>query len=762
MCHARFTPVRGIVHRALFRSATIALGLAVVAPMAHAQQLAMATSVIGRVLDAASGLPMSRVDVVLHGPDSLVLRTDDRGQWRATLSRPGRYQLRARSLGYAPHTSTVSLSNRGLVSPAGTITVHLNASPLALDQVVVTAARRAQRLKDVVTTTEVVSRADIERTGASDLAAVLTEQTGIDLQGGHPAGTGLMLQGIGSERVLVLLDGQPMAGRISGVFDISRIPTAMVERVEVIRGPQSTLYGTDAMGGVVNIITRQAPLSRGGTLRVGARATAGSQGRAEVATNAQLSRGSVAATLDVNRRDMEMAPGRAELRGTLASRMDVAGKTRWAPDSTISAEASVLVLDERQRWPAGALYNFADNRQYTGRATGAVGLGSQLRHRLSPTVSVSSFDHRSRASTQLQPIAGDTGQRQLQRVYQAELLYNGRFGATGAQALDIGTQVRRDETQTERVTGGRRSITLLEPYAQVELAPRAGLAVLPGLRLTHSSQWGTHLTPRVAVRQRVGERLTLRASAGEGFRAPDFKELFMRFVNQSAGYAVVGNAALRPESSRNMSAGAEWSGARAYLRGQAFHNRFTQFIETRLVSAPGASPIYEYGNIDNGTTRGLDVEAGVTLGDVRAEGSVSMLSTRNDATGYALLGRPTQSARLTMSSRLPWALRGSATGVFTGRTPMERDAITGQVTGWRDAFPRVDVRLARRIGRSIDGIEIVVGADNLFDRQPAAWASPTPRHIYTALSWSFARSGAATSTASPLPTSATTRTGITP
>src|SRR5687768_17706765 len=125
-----------------------------------------------------------------------------------------------------------------------------------LERVVVTSSRRAQRLKDSPVSVEVIPREEIRRSGASDLASLLVERAGIDLQGGHPAGEGVMLQGIGSERVLILLDGQPLAGRISGVFDVSRIPTAMVERVEVVKGPQSTLYGTEAMGGVVNIITR--------------------------------------------------------------------------------------------------------------------------------------------------------------------------------------------------------------------------------------------------------------------------------------------------------------------------------------------------------------------------------------------------------------------------------------------------------------------------------------------------------------------------
>jgi outer membrane cobalamin receptor len=87
------------------------------------------------------------------------------------------------------------------------VRISLEAAPMALDGMVVTAARRAQRLRDVATTTEVVTRADIERTGASDLASVLLEQTGIQLQGGHPRHR-RDAAGDRSERVLILLDGQ--------------------------------------------------------------------------------------------------------------------------------------------------------------------------------------------------------------------------------------------------------------------------------------------------------------------------------------------------------------------------------------------------------------------------------------------------------------------------------------------------------------------------------------------------------------------------
>lgn len=685
----------------------------------------------GRVVDASDRHALPGAEVHLFGPDTLRLRTDAQGGWRAQQVKPGRYTVRARILGYASTSFTLDVGEDQQVER----TIALDATPLALEQMVVTAARREQRLKDAVTTTELITRADIERTGANDIASVLLEQTGIELQGGHPAGTGVMLQGIGSERVLVLLDGQPLAGRISGVFDISRIPVTMIDRVEVVRGPQSTLYGTDAMGGVVNIITRTAPKTDGPFYGVGLLGTLGTQARTDGSASLTYSQGAMSSAMDFSRRQTETTPGMSGTAGALTARSDLSAKLRWAPDSGKALEASVLALDERQRWLAGSLYNFGDNRQWSGRLNGTKSLDAARHHRIGVTLSGSHYDHRQRASTETRPIAGDTGSRQLQQVLQLDAVYNGRI--TDAVALDLGTQVRRDAVETERVLGGKRDITLFEPYAQLEAALTPTLSIVPGVRLTQSSQWGTHVTPRLAARQRMGEHLTLRASYGTGFRAPDFKELYMRFVNASAGYAVNGNLDLRPESSRNVMGGAEWTANRTYVRVQAFRNDFVDFIEARAVSAPGEPTVFQYANVDNGSTQGADVEGGFALGGFRGEASVSLLSTHDDATGYELLGRPDVSARTTLSLPAVWGVRFSATGVYTGRTPMERDETTGRITSWRDAFPRLDFRLARRIGGLSGTPELVFGVDNTFDTQPAQWAGFNRRHLYTSLSWNF-------------------------
>ena len=673
-------------------------------------------SAAGTITDVATGAPVAGAEILLISGDTTRAMADERGAWRASRLRAGAYRTLVRALGFrAAHSS--------LVVAAGAVTrsdAMLAPLAVALEGVVVTAARREQKLKDVIVATEVIGRGDIERSGAPDLAAVLVEQTGIELLGGHPNGSGVMIQGLGSERVLVLLDGQPVAGRIAGQFDVSRIPTSVVERVEIVKGPQGTLYGSDAIGGVVNVITRTA---RREGIRVGGDFTAGTQGRLDGAASAEFGAGQLSSRVDVGRRFIETTPGRSELIGALASRNDVAASLQWRSAEGV-LDAGFLGLDERQRWRSGALYQFADNEQWSGRV-------AFQRGGLRALLYGSAFEHLSRGSSEPLPIAGDTGQLQVQRLFQGEVLYNGRVSR---HAFDVGVQLRRDDTRSVRIPGGLRTLVTAEPLAQLELVPADNLGISAGLRMSRSSQWGTHVTPRVALRHSVRPSLTLRASAGTGFRAPDFRELYMFFVNDGVGYSVRGNPDLRPENSRNLMLGADFTNDAAFARAQLYWNEFTDFIETRPVSAAGDAPVYQYGNVDNGRTRGAELEAGLSLARLRVEGGYTVIETRDHATGKSLLGRPPYSARMLATHPLPLGIRVTSSAFFTSRTPMERDS-AGAIIGWRDAFARLDLRATRTMGSDMD---IVIGVDNLLDTRPREWAGLTRRHIYTALSWNTA------------------------
>jgi outer membrane receptor for ferrienterochelin and colicins len=203
----------------------------------------------------------------------------------------------------------------------------------------------------------------------------------------------------------------------------------------------------------------------------------------------------------------------------------------------------------------------------------------------------------------------------------------------------------------------------------------------------------------------------------------------MRFQNESAGYAVYGSDGLRPEASRNASLGAEWATETGYVRGQLFHNEFDGFIEATLISAPGQPMVFEYRNVDHGYTRGAELEGAAVVGRLRLDAGYALLDTRDRTTGLELLGRPRHSARATLAHPLPFRARASASAIYTGRTPMQRD---GTVTSWRDAYPRLDARLARPVAR---GTELALNVENVLDRRPSLWNGFTGRQYTLAVTW---------------------------
>ncbi len=663
---------------------------------------------MGRVVEAAGGAPVAGAEVAVL-PERVAILSDADGRWRLRADGSGPFRVRVRRLGY--------VMREVAVAPGAPVTILLEPLPVALEAVVVTAARREQKLKDAVPETELITRRDIEEAGASDVGRALTQATGIQLEGGVPAGAGVFLQGLGSQRVLVLLDGQPLTGRLNGNFDLSRLPTSMVERIEVVRGPQSTLYGSDAMGGVVNVITREPAGRLSGSMAF----LGGTQGRREVTATALGTSGRAGFVADGGWRREDLAPGRAGDDGTGASRWNVAPKLRWELDPGTGLEISGLVVGERQRYRTGQLFHFSDNTQWAARA--ALVRRHGLR-RLAPSISYSRFEHLSRAATGSTP-ASDSGQSDAQELLQAEIGYSAPVPAGGL--ADVGVLVRRDAIRADRVSGGERALLGVEAYGQATWQ-FGGLSATPGVRFSRHERWGDALTPRLALLLRPSAAVALRASFGAGYRAPDFKELYYDFVNAAAGYAVKGNPDLRPERSTSISMSAEVVGDRFFGRASVYANRFHDFIE---YGPPDASGTYTLGNLARGTISGIEVEGGWAAGGVRVEAGYAGLRARDDVTGAPMLGRTAHSGRLSAAAPAG-PIRLAATMTVTGRTPIRADA-AGAIVEWRSTFARLDLRGAFAVAGSV---EAALGVENLLDRRlDGEWPGFTGRRLSAGIVW---------------------------
>jgi outer membrane receptor for ferrienterochelin and colicins len=701
-----------LLGRALLAIAAL-LGVAATALDARAQRPAPGAA-HGRVV-GGDGRAIADAEVVITGAaQRRSSRSDRAGAWRIDSLDAGRHSVVIRKDGYVASRSFVD------VVPGDSVVIEtrLERSLTALDAIVVTAARREQRLADVPVETELITRADIERTGATDLGTVLVERTGVEVDGGTPAGAGVQMRGFDSRRVLVLIDGQPLTGRVAGHFDLSRLPASMVERVEIVKGPQSTLYGSEALGGVVNVITRRA--DRAG-VRGELSATGGTNGRRDLSAGIGVRHEAVAVTADASHRGVDLAPGVASERDTYARRSHGSGTVRWSASPFTTVEAAGLAIVEDQRYRSGQLYQFADNAQYGARLTSTLIRGA---HRISPTLWLSRFEHLSRTSTRDVP-ASDSGASDVQQLEEMELVYTGEWSAV---TLDAGLEARRERIHAERVRAPTNTLSSIEPFAQATLR-RGVLSLVPGVRVTRSDRWGTFTAPRLAVLVRPSSAWAVRASVGRGYRAPDFKELYLDFVNTAAGYAVRGNPDLRPESSTSYSLGTEWIGGRAFARATAFSNAYRSFIETGEQDVSGT---FTYANLARGHTRGAEGDVGMGLGDGRVELGYTYVRSRDARTATPLLGTPRHAARGSLSIPLVGGVRATASARYTGTTPVQR-GIDGGISRERGAWTRVDLRLARPLREQVT---LMLAADNVFDRELGAeWPGFTGRQLFVGVTW---------------------------
>ena len=608
--------------------------------------------------------------------------------------------------------------------PVGRDTVRGDSTTAAraLNAVVVTASRRMQRVSDAPVTTEVISRAEIEKSGAQDLNALLTQFVGVQPEAGVAGSGGVQMEGLSSQHVLLLIDGQPMVGRIDGELDISRVPVWMIDHVEVVRGPLSTLYGSSAMGGVINVITRDIYVARPA---INASAIGGSQGRVDASASVRGGAGDVRALAGFGRRQDNVQAGRADQSGARADRWDGNGRLRWSPTGSLfSLDASALGVREDQRWQSGQLYFFSNNDQGDARITLDAPLDSSRTRRFGATAYYSRFSHLSRSSTLPEP-ATDSGDASTESLGRLEATYSGQ--TVQGQVLDLGVDVDRAALSASRIVGGRRTNTSAEPFAQYTI-DAGRLSLVPGARLSYSDQWGTHFTPKIATLYRIGGGFSARASAGAGYRAPDFKEQYITFLNSNVGYVVHGNPSLRPETSINGTVGLQWEGANAYARLQGYTNRFSQFIESVQLADSSNVQQFSYANVADGVTRGVDLDAGWTYERLSLDGSFGYLDGYDRGTRQQLLGTTPRTARLTADLHLPARLRSSLTGLYWGEAPASRTTSgSTSATLYRGAFTRVDGRVARSFMR---GVEAQLGVTNLFDAKPIAWPGTTARRWY--------------------------------
>jgi outer membrane receptor for ferrienterochelin and colicins len=616
---------------------------------------------------------------------------------------------------------------------------------LCSGDVVVTASRTESAADDSPVRVEVIDRAQIERSGARDLGELMEEQPGV-LVSRTFRGDEIQMQGLDPEYVLVLVDGDRVPGRIGGAIDLGRYSLEDVERVEIVRGASSALYGSDALGGVINIVTRRARED----FEADAAAMAGGGAGAVVDATARAAGRIGDVSLRVSggfhyaepfRRawsgDASTPEQDRPTSGSARTQWSLGGQVSWRVDESVALDARVEYL---QRQLSGV------DRNAAGAIFDRVQLAEQLQASATATVRLRG--------------AGRITTRGTYSLFREQYLYDQR----GSSALDDVQDNREDLGQLtlqydqpegdhlvtvglEEIFQRLESARLEAPGMRFRFAPFVQdtwylvderdltLVVVPGLRLDADSQFGTQLSPKLSVRfDPIPNRLVLRASYGSGFRAPSFQELLLRFENPSVGYVVQGNPELQAETSRSFQGGVEWR-PMPELRMSAsyFRNDIDGLITTVTAEETTAGTLFTYANIASAYTQGLESQlVARPIRELTLTASYTLTDTWDEDAQRPIEGRAMHRVTLAATfDHAEWELGGTARCALTGERPFyaDGDGDGMEETTYAPWAAQLDLRIWKRITRHF---EASVGVDNVLDAGDAFLAL-RPRTFYGGL-----------------------------
>lgn len=525
---------------------------------------------------------------------------------------------------------------------------------VTLSPIFVTATRVPIAMSAVAASITVISGDALRAQGIATVADALRLVPGATIvaTGSFGGQTSLFLRGGESDYVKVLVDGVPQ-NQPGGFFDFANLGTEDVDRIEIVRGPVSVLYGSDAVAGVVQIFTRSGIGRPTGRLSLGV----GRYG--STSSEANVSGGGAALQYNVTAA-RHTTSGIYEFNNDYRREM-VGAQLRFHPGERTHASLSARYTDGVFHFPTDFIGVPSDSDQHTSDRGPSVAFEvvRSLSSQVDALVSLAYHREESRYDDG-QDSPGDTTafccshSRDVLRRLVLGARTDARLASTAVLTAGIEREWQRQDGTT--LDTARHNTAL---YVQALVGASHSLALTLGGRLDENQQFGRHATGRAGVTWRLGST-RLRVSAGSGFKEPSF------FENFAGGFAR-GNPGLRPERSTSWEVGAE----RTVLRGRVtvsaayFDQRFRDLIQYRPV--PVGVDSVNYVNVGDATARGVEVGSSVSLGaGISIEGNYTALRSRDLATGLRLLRRPAHTAAVRLESRVVRRGTVSVAARYTG------------------------------------------------------------------------------------------------
>lgn len=500
-----------------------------------------------------------------------------------------------------------------------------------LEEVIVTATRTKRTISSLPLPVLLISQKELKQSNTKRLHQLLNEQTGLITVPTFGGGEGIQLQGLASEYTLILIDGVPLIGRSAGTLDLSRVTVGNIKQIEIVKGASSSLYGSEALGGVVNIITD--------TPKEGFKASIDYS----YATN--------------NNHDASIDIGYKKDKVSIA-----AFANRYSTDGfDLTPDDGLQTIDPYSNYTFSTKINYAFNKNTNLLLSGRYYTQEQdyvasetidglaeikewnTRIKLSHNFNTSWKSYLDFYATNYQAdeqLNNNDGSLYSKSTYNELLLkpeYRFIFSPNtrNTYILGMGTNyasLKRTDFSTDP--------TFNAPYlyTQWDGNPTNKLNLIIGARFDYHTKYSSQFSPKIAANYKITPQLSVKGAIGYGFKTPDFRQLYFDFTNSSVGYTVLGynavsakipemealglikkiqvpisefNNSLKPENSISINIGGRYSPSTTlFFDINIFRNNIQDLIDTRVIAnKTNGQNVFSYYNVNKVVTEGFEFNA---------------------------------------------------------------------------------------------------------------------------------------------------------
>ncbi len=575
------------------------------------QGIVYGENIRGKVYDKETTQPVKNAVIAIKNTFYKGFSKKD-GSFFIDKVKPGNYTIKVTRSGLVPETMEITVEEgKDLI-----VDFPMLEDRLFQHEVIVSATKTNHTVGDVPVSSEVVTSGEIEQRNITDIQDLFTDVPGVNIRRSPNSwgnrGT-ISIQGLDPQHTLVLVNGQKYVGGLGGT-DVSAIPVNLIEKVEVVKGPASVLYGSDAMGGVVNIITK-SPFNYGSSLTGGY--SYGSDDNRVLTLSGNYNKQALAASFSFTSKHADGFREGMDDVDEYAIGGDI--NYKFNPFLTAAVHTNFqkqeFIKDERdqKRFKISSDLKWSDNE------------GSSL------LLKTAYFRYRNKRS-------GKKTSDWKDHTIEAEVTGSHLMGK---HLLTGGYRINFDK----RDDAGKKfeaDQTMHSFYLQDEIT-LGSFTFVPGVRLDKHDRWGSEFNPKLNVMYRLNDIVRFRGSVGRAFRSPTLVSLYAPEWKMGRSTIVNSNPNLKPETSVGYQLGMEMNLTTNVKAGvSVFKNDIENLITTVNEVIPGGMKKMTYENVAEAMTKGLEVslKAGITR-NLSFNGSWTWLDGEDKTKDKPLYNRPT-------------------------------------------------------------------------------------------------------------------------